>query len=247
MTILAVMQPTYMPWMGYFDLIDQADQFVLLDDVQLARQSWQTRNRIRGPNGSELMLSIPIRHDGNLDCSIAQTRISESGPWRKKHVRSIQQAYARAGHGAMASSLWEQALDVEAQSLGMLTSQAISLVCEVLSIDTPIRRSSEIAGPADRIDRLIELCRHTGANTYLSPPGAADYLQADDAPHRFEAAGISIQFQRYKHPNYDQGGAEFLSHLGIVDLLAHVGLDRALNTIRSGRRPPVTAPVHSQA
>lgn len=247
MTVLAVMQPTYMPWMGYFDLIDQADEFILLDDVQLARQSWQTRNRIRGSNGTELMLSIPIRHHGDLDCSIAETRISVSQPWRKKHVRSIQQAYARAEHGAAATSFWEHALDPEEERLGALTSRAIRLVCEVLAIATPIRYSSAIEGPIDRVDRLIELCRHTGADTYLSPPGAADYLDADDAIHRFESAGISLRFQRYEHPVYDQRGADFLSHLGIVDLLAHAGRDDAPSIIRSGRRPPVSAQVHSQA
>lgn len=247
MTILAVMQPTYMPWMGYFDLIDQADAFILLDDVQLARQSWQTRNRIRGSNARELMLSIPIRHHGDLDCSIAETRISKSVPWRKKHVRSIQQAYARAEHGAAATSLWEQALGSGEDKLGNLTSRAIGLVCEALTIATPIRCSSAIEGPRDRIDRLIELCRHTGADTYLSPPGAADYLDADGALHRFESAGISLRFQRYEHPVYDQCGADFLSHLGIVDLLAHAGRDNAPGIIRSGRRPPVSAQLHSQA
>ena len=247
MTILAVMQPTYMPWMGYFDLIDQADAFVFLDDVQLARQSWQTRNRIRGTNGAELMLSILVRHSGELDHSIAETRIAETKPWRKKHLRTIRQAYAKAPRGDEAASLWEMALKNDDDRLGHFTSAAIGLVCKCLGIHTPTQRSTMIPDTAERIERLIGLCRQAGADTYLSPPGAAEYLHGDDAPKRFESAGISLVFQRYEHPVYDQARADFLSHLGIIDLLAHVGIDDALDLIRSGRRDPAVAGLHSQA
>lgn len=247
MTSLAVMQPTYMPWMGYFDLMDQVDHFLFLDDVQLARQSWQTRNRIRGPSGQELMLSLPIQHSGDLDQTLWETRLAESKPWRKKHSRTVDQAYARAPHGRATSAHWQAMLAQPSESLAALTEQTITQTANRLGILTPIGRACDYPGPKDRVDRLIELCRSVGATTYLSPPGAAEYLQTDEALDRFDTAKIMLRFQQYHHPVYDQGGIEFLSHLGIVDALAHLGFDACLAIIRSGRHEPVDLTALTQA
>jgi hypothetical protein len=241
MTTLAVMQPTYMPWIGYFDLIDQADTFIFLDDVQLARQSWQTRNKIRGSNGEALMLSIPVRHAGDLDQALNAVQVNDQQPWRKKHGRTIQQSYARAPHGAVASDLWHQALALEGDKLAAITQNAITAVCGAIGITTDLRKSTDFSGHENRTERLIRLCRDVGADTYISPLGASDYLQEDSADQRFSDAGLTLKFQTYKHPTYDQGSVEFLSHLGIVDLLAFCGLADSLTTVRAGRRPSIPA------
>ena len=239
MTVLAIMQPTYMPWMGYFDLIDRADHFILLDDVQLARRSWQTRNRVRSSDGREIMLSIPIRHSGDLAAPLNTVRLDDNQPWRLKHSRSVQQAYSRAPHGNTAAALWARLLDVDTDHLATLTGGAIAETCQAIGIDTPIRRATEIATAPDRIDRLIGLCRAAQADTYLSTPGACDYLAEANAEARFAAAGIALQFQRFEPPQYRQGEMDFVSHLGIVDALAHLGCTGTLAHIRAGRRPAI--------
>lgn len=239
MTVLAVMQPTYMPWLGYFDLIDRSDHFILLDDVQLARRSWQTRNRIRGADGREIMLSIPVRHSGDLDAPLNQVELDDNQPWRLKHGRSVQQAYARAPHGQAATALWTRQLSLETDRLATLTGSAIAEICRAIGIETPIRRATEFAAGPDRIDRLIGLCRAVQADTYLSTPGAGDYLAESGAEARFAAAGIRLEFQRFEHPQYRQGEMDFASHMGIVDALAHLGCTGTLALIRSGRRAAI--------
>lgn len=239
MTTLAVMQPTYMPWLGYFDLIDRADHFVLLDDVQLARRSWQTRNRICGADGREIMLSIPVRHSGDLDTPLSRVELDDNQPWRLKHGRSVQQAYARAPHGSCAAALWTRLLAIETDRLAALTGHAIAQTCQAIGIDTPIRHATAITAEPDRIDRLIGLCRAVQADTYLSTPGAGEYLAASNAETRFAAAGIKLEFQAFTHPQYRQGERDFVSHLGIVDALAHLGETATLALIRSGRRAAI--------
>ena len=242
MSILAVMQPTYMPWLGYFDLIDQADHFVFLDDVQLARQSWQTRNRIRSADGRELMLSIPVRHGGKLDIALREVELDDSQPWRLKHGRSVQQAYARAPFGHAASAVWHKLLGTQTGHLTGLTCAAIAQLCSLVGIETPLRQATNFEASPDRIGHLIDLCHATGADTYLSPPGASTYLAEASAEARFADAGIALRFQDYEHPAYTQGKLDFMSHLGIVDALAHVGPDAILALIRSGRRAATRAP-----
>ncbi len=239
MTVLAVMQPTYMPWLGYFDLIDRADHFILLDDVQLARRSWQTRNRVRGADGREIMLSIPIRHSGDLDLPLNAVQLDDNQRWRLKHSRSVQQAYARAPHGAAAAALWTRLLGRDTDRLSTLTGSAIAEVCQVIGVETPIHRATEMAAAPDRIDRLIGLCRAVQADTYLSTPGAGDYLAGSDAEARFAEAGIALKFQCFEPPPYRQGELDFVSHLGIIDALAHLGCTAALAHIRSGRRAAI--------
>jgi hypothetical protein len=234
-TTLAIMQPTYLPWMGYFDLIDQADHFIFLNDVQLSRQSWQTRNRIRGTNGRELMLSIPIQHIGGLGQMIRDVKVDDQQKWRKKHARSLQQAYARAPYGNEASSLWCEFLSGTHEKLVDVTQSAITKVCSVLDITTQLSNSDDYPANVDRIDRLIALCRAVHADTYLSPAGAAGYLAEADADRHFSDAGIELRFQTYTQPHYNQGKTPFLSNLGIIDLLAHEGYEQALPIIRSGR------------
>tara|TARA_R110000868_G_scaffold219607_1_gene470719 strand:+ start:23996 stop:24718 length:723 start_codon:yes stop_codon:yes gene_type:complete len=231
------MQPTYMPWLGYFDLIDQADHFVFLDDVQLARQSWQTRNRIRGADGRELMLSIPVRHGGKLDIALHEVELDDRQPWRLKHGRSVQQAYARAPFGHAAAAIWTKALELQTGRLTGLTCASITQICSRVGITTPLAQASRFTTSADRIGHLIDLCRATGADTYLSPPGASTYLTEADAQARFAQAGIALRFHKYDHPAYAQGPLDFMSHLGIVDALAHVGVEGMLALIRSGRQP----------
>lgn len=240
MTICAIMQPTYLPWLGYFALMDMADAFVFLDDVQLSKQSWQTRNRIkRGPD-DPLILSVPIRHAGSMqERLIRDVEIDDGGNWATKHLKSFEQYYRKAPFFADAMGLYEPALKNHGPKLCDLNIALIVAVADRTKVGSSRRiRSTEIAEKsADRRDRLVDICRAVGADTYLSPAGAAGYLSEADGEAQFAAHGMTLLYQRYEHPTYPQVNGGFLSHMCVLDLIANVGIAAAGAVIRSGIRP----------
>lgn len=239
MTVCAIMQPTYLPWIGYFALMDMADVFVFLDDVQLSKQSWQTRNRIKGESGKELMLTVPIRHAGEQ--AIRDVEI-DGTHWAAKHLKSFQQNYRKAPHFADALALYEPALQRGHARLCDLNIALISTIAGRLGIDGRRVRSSDItAKSADRRDRLVDICREVGADTYLSPAGAAGYLSEDDGEGQFAAQGMTLLYQRYEHPTYPQVNGAFLPYMCVLDLIANVGLAAAGAVMRSGIRSSAKA------
>lgn len=239
MTICAIMQPTYLPWIGYFALMDLADVFVFLDDVQLSRQSWQTRNRIkRGPD-DPLILSVPIRHAGSLqERLIRDVEIDDGGNWANKHLKSFEQYYRKAPFFADAMTLYEPILKGHGPKLCDLNVALISTIADRLGFTGKRLRSSDIAEKsADRRDRLVDICRTLGADTYLSPAGAAGYLSEDGGEAQFAAHGLTLLYQRYEHPVYPQINGAFLPYMCVLDLIANVGSAQAAAVIRSGIRP----------
>lgn len=243
MTICAIMQPTYLPWLGYFALMDMVDIFVFLDDVQLSKQSWQTRNRIKREDGSELMLSVPIHHSGDMqERLIKDVEVNDGAHWATKHLKSFEQNYRRAPHLADAMAIFDPVLRSHGPKLCDLNVGLIEAVVERIGIGAKRRiRSSDVSGKSeDRRDRLMDLCKHVGAGTYLSPVGAAGYLGEGAA--QFVARDIDLLYQSYEHPVYPQVNGAFLSHMGVLDLIANVGFDEAAAVIRSGVRPFVRTP-----
>lgn len=239
MTTCAIMQPTYLPWIGYFALMDMADVFVFLDDVQLSKQSWQTRNRIKGEGGKELMLSVPVRHAGNQPIKDVEI---DGTHWIAKHLKSFAQNYRKAPHFAAAQALYEPVLQGGSTKLCDLNIALISAIADRLGIAGKRIRSSGIAEKsADRRDRLVDICKQFGADTYLSPAGAAGYLSEDDGEAQFGAHGMTLLYQRYEHPNYPQVNGAFLPYMCVLDLVANVGAEQAAAVMRSGIRPSSAA------
>jgi hypothetical protein len=235
MAICAIMQPTYLPWIGYFALMDMADAFVFLDDVQLSKQSWQTRNRIKGESGKELLLSVPVRHAGAQPIKDVEI---DGSHWIAKHVKSFTQNYRKAPHFSDAVGLYEPALQSGATKLCDLNIAIITAVADRIGITGKRVRSSGIAAKSDdRRDRLVDICKAVGADTYLSPAGAAGYLSEDDGEGQFAAHGMALLYQRYEHPTYPQINGAFLPYMCVLDLIANVGLAAAGAVIRGGIRP----------
>jgi hypothetical protein len=242
MTACAVMQPTYLPWLGYFALMDIVDLFVFLDDVQLTPRSWQIRNRIKRQDGEELMLSIPIRHFVSRDqLLIKDAVLNDDGHWEGKHLKSFEYNYRRAPHFADAMAIFAPALHSHGPNLCDFTIGLIETVAERIGIGAKQRiRSSEIADKsADKRRRLVDICSHVGADLYLSPAGSAGYLNEGPGSAEFEGRGMNLVYQSYEHPAYSQINGAFRSHMCVLDLIANVGLGAAAEVIRSGIRPSV--------
>ena len=223
------MQPTFLPWAGYFRLMAEVDRFVFLDDVQLARQSWQTRNRVL-INGRVHWIMVPIHHTG-LGQTLAETRFaSQKNQWKRKLGRLLRQAYT---HHPVAVDIVDLIALIEngkQAQLADLNTSLITYCAKRLGIKTPCVRSSEIALEASqRTERLIEICRHFGCDTYLSPTGSADYLEADGFTHYGD---IKLEFAHYIPPPYPQRGMQsFISHLSIIDVVANLGWEGTIGYI----------------
>lgn len=230
---VAVMQPTFLPWVGYFDLIDRVDRFVFLDTVPFTRQSWQQRNRIKTATGLQ-WISLPVIASVEEKTLISEVRLGAVRP--EKIRRAIEQNYARA---PFFTALWPRFAPifdgvVPGALLAEVNIAIIEEVCAILGMETPRLRARDLPPCEGRIERLIALTGALGADTYLSPMGAAGYLA--EAPDAFAEAGLKLSFQGYEHPTYPQRFPPFSAGCGILDLLFNAGPD-SLPIIRSGRRP----------
>lgn len=211
------MQPTYLPYLGYFHLIAASDVFVFLDDVQFARRSWQSRNRIYGPSG-EIMLTVPVRkHD--RDTPIAAIEISEAEAWRDGHLASIRHAYARRPFLAETMAYVEDVLDVRG-SLARLNRAIIETAARHLGLKTEFVSASDLAQPGQRSDHLLAICRKVGATDYLSPVGSRDYMMEDGV---FAAAGFPVAFQGFVEIEYPQGREPFAPYMAFIDAVMNLG------------------------
>jgi len=232
---IAIAQPTYLPWLGYFDLLDQVDKFVLLDTVQFEKRSWQQRNRVKTPGGL-VWLSVPVVFRGRLGQRIADVEIREAEFWRD-HLRTVELNYRRAPffdeyYPALSELLRSASSGLR---LAELSIGLLRWLSEALGIKTPTVRSSELAVEGKRTYLLAEVCSLLGATTYVSPLGSADYL-LNELPI-MTGRGVSVVFQHYEHPSYRQLYPPFQTHASILDLLFNEGKN-SLPTVRSGRRTP---------
>lgn len=215
MKTLAIMQPTYLPWLGYFDLMRKTDHFIFLDNVQFSKQSWQQRNRIKTASG-ELMLTLPVSYQtGQL---ITEVKLVNNHNLMK-HLKSIMQAYQRAPsyhiYISELKSFYKNAKPN--QFLSEFTIQLILWIKKTLNIQTKIDYASHYNLPEDRIKRLIHLCKQFNAEIYLSPEGARDYL-TPFIPH-FEREAIKVEFHTYTPVEYPQLYPPFIPYLSAIDFI----------------------------
>jgi len=234
---IAISQPTYLPWIGYFDLIDQVDLFVLLDNVQLEKRSWQQRNRIKTRNGLQ-WLTIPVASRGKRDQRIVDVEVSESDFWRD-HLRTIELNYHHAPFFKTYFDSLSECVEREAAfgNLSRLTVGLIEWVKDALGIKRRLIRASNLSADGKRTELLANICVGLGANEYLSPLGSAEYLLSD-LP-LMTAKGIGVAFHHYEHPVYRQLYSPFQPYACALDLLFNEG-GQALDIIRSGRRTSYT-------
>lgn len=240
--IAAIMQPTYLPWMGYFDLIDSVDTFVFLDDVQVIKRSWGVRNRIAG-QGDGLFLTVPLSgHKHGEGSPFTTTGIDYGQNWTKSHLSSIRHTYSKAPHFEEVFAKLEAILSIEHASIGSLNQAFIIDTASSMGTDTRFLCASELEEVSGRKDdRLLSICRTIGADRYLSALGSADYIEQSAPGGAFGGSGIDLVYHNFIHPQYVQHSDDFTSHLSIVDLLMNCGYDEGREIIRSGRQMPLSS------
>lgn len=233
MKTVAIMQPTFLPWVGYFDLLDQVDEFVFLDNVQFEKQSWQQRNRILGPRGPE-WVTVAVLSKGRFGQNISEVEI-KTRDFPTKHLRTIAHHYTRTPFfGDFWDDLKSILMSVEASpSLAQLNMNLIRWMTKCFQLNASFRLASELQPEGGRAERLISLIKGLGGTRYISPLGAAAYLKLDE--HLFSEAGIDIMFQNYEPAPYRQQHSGFVEGVSALDILFNEGAD-AGQIIRSGRR-----------
>lgn len=216
--ILSTIQPSFLPWLGYFEQMIRADIFVYLDDVKYTKQDWRNRNRFNAGSGKIEYLTVPIRAE-DASAPINRVRIAE-GAWASKIVNRLEEWYRKApAFKEFFPQICDELLK-EGPLLGDLDVRLTALMAKFMGIETPIAFSSDIPGKsADRSQKLIDICLHHGADVLYDGAAAASFIDVD----LFRANGIEVVFQAYRPVVYPQGGGSFISHLSALDTLFNCG------------------------
>ena len=218
MTTVVILQPGYLPWLGFFDQLIRSDVFVYYDDVQFDKHGWRNRNRIKSPNGPH-WLTVPILHKGKFGQTNLEVEIDNRQPWARKQIATIKQFYAKSPYTRIFLPEMEELLCSGWSNLVQLDMAAVELMCEWMKVKKRMVRSSELDIPGAKSERLLKICRHFGARNYLSGDSATNYLDID----LFAANGISVEWQKFTHPVYSQLYGEFVPYLSMLDMLLNVG------------------------
>lgn len=235
--ICAIMQPTYIPWCGYFDLIDRVDKFVFLDNVKLEKSDWHVRNRIKSASG-ETMLSIDVTlPNGRMNTMINQAKLNLKVPWQKKHLKSVYANYRKSKYFDHVYPFLEVLINTHHENLSDFTISIIEAISIKVGIKTQFIRSSNIDNVEGiKDERLVSICNNLDVKNYLSPVGSAVYLNKNTPGGELVKHNINLFYHQFEHPIHEQLFGEFKSHLSIIDMLFNYGFDNTLNLIRSGRK-----------
>jgi hypothetical protein len=216
-TTAVILQPSYVPWRGYFDLARRADVFVFYDDVQYDKHGWRNRNRIKTAQGTQ-WLTIPVRAKGNVDEGLLVKDIETAAApdWAKKHALSLRQSYGKAPCFGEVWPTIDRFWATRTDKLCDLTIPSTIALARLLGLaHTRFVRSSELGIEGGKTDRLVSIVEHVGADHYLSGPSARDYL--DEAA--FAARGISLEYATYEYPPYEQLYPPYDPQVSVLDLL----------------------------
>jgi WbqC-like protein family len=216
---IAILQSSYIPWKGYFDLIHSVDEFVLYDDVQYTRRDWRNRNKIKTPNGPA-WLTIPVNTTGHYLDAIKDVTISELS-WRAKHWRMLTANYAKSPYFRQYADVFERVyLQTDDTRLSAVNHRFITAICEILGIQTKVTWSMDYELVDGKTDRLVGICRQAGATTYLSGPAARSYIEVE----KFHAANVDVVYFDYSgYPEYGQRFPPFDHHVTVLDLIFNEG------------------------
>lgn len=215
---VAIVQSNYIPWKGYFDLIASVDEFIVYDEVQYTRRDWRNRNRIKTPQGLQ-WLTVPVKVRGRYIQTIAETELADDD-WGTAHWRVLEHNYRRAACFDEVASIVEPCYRMRFSGLSDLNGHLTRVICGYLGIATRISDSRSFPGQGDRVERLVQLCAHAGAHTYVSGPSARSYLDE----RAFAERGMRVEWHDYGgYPAHPQLWGGFVHEVTILDLLFNCG------------------------
>lgn len=214
---VGLIQPSFIPWRGYFDFIASVDVFIFYDDVQYTKGDWRNRNLIKTSQGVE-WITVPVRHR-TLAKLIRDTEIDYSSDWIARHLRVWEKWYGSCPYFDDALTILHDVFSRPHITISTLDMDLVHVICAYLRIDTPTRIASDLDASSGRTDRIIDIVRKVGGTTYLSGPSADTYL--DKAA--FREAGITLEYKTYDYSPYPQPWGDYLGGVTILDLIANCG------------------------
>lgn len=235
--LTAIMQPTFLPWLGYFDMIRRADAFIFLDDAQLSPKSWLVRNRI--PKGNDSFEWLSIRASSTLPLNQRFLNFTKLKDGMADSNRIRAQIEIRYGVNSEAYLFIVDVLR-EIESLVSISEINISMIqklCGLFSIDTLIFKSSELGASGSRSSKILDLLKDVGASRYLVAPGSISYMKLD--PIWADRIDRCVIHNYEPQPYLQRGCKKFVSHMSVIDVILELGARSAVEVLRAGSRNPV--------
>jgi hypothetical protein len=203
---------------GAYEQLARADVFVYYDDVQYDRGGWRNRNRIKTASGVR-WLTVPVHLPGGHPCRLDRVEVAADPRWVRRHVRTLEQAYARAPYRNEVLAIVRRCLGMGHRRLVDLNIALWEALATYARITTLCVKASKLGIEGTCTGRLVSICQYLGATRYLTGPAARAYL--DEA--EFRSAGIEVEWHNFRPRPYPQLHGEFVSHLSFVDLLMNCG------------------------
>ncbi len=225
--IVAIHQPEYLPWLGFFKKMMNVELFVFLDDVQFRKKGWQNRNRIRINDGTTL-LSIPV-HTHSYP-KINEVTIDNEKNWSIRHKKSILYNYARAPYFDEIKDFIESIFEKKFQYLVDLNTEIIKFIMNELEIKSKIVFSSELEISKKGSDRVLDICKAVDADHYIT---GTFWAESNLMVEEFKKSNIDVEFQKFQHPIYKQIHGEFIPEMSIIDLLFNEGRKEAKKILQN--------------
>lgn len=212
---VAISQSNYIPWKGYFDLINIVDEFIIYDDAQFTRRDWRNRNKIKTPNGLQ-WLTIPVDVKGKYFQKIKETKISDKD-WGVKHWQQIKQNYSKSRNFKNYKDIFEELyLNCKEEYLSEINHKFLIIVNQILGIKTKIKFSDELKIYGNQTEKLINICKQCNANVYISGPTAKNYFDEELA----KKENIQVRWMDYSnYEEYTQLFPPFEHGVSILDLI----------------------------
>lgn len=218
---VCILQPSYIPWRGYFHQIQKSDVFVFYDDIDYDARGWRNRNRVKTRHGVQ-WLTIPVKSKGRKrGTPIHEMEIDWETDWIARHWTTLTHAYARAPHFERYAKLLEPCYRGHPELLADFTTETTQILARALGSDTKFLRSSEMGIGGRQTARLIEILRTLDAHHYITGPSAKGYIEED----LFEKAGIELEYMVYDYPEYEQLYPPYDPQVSILDTLFMLGPD----------------------
>ena len=215
---VAIHQPEYLGYLGFYNKMMNADAWIVLDNVQLAKRDFVRRNRIRGSNGP-MWLSIPVITKGRYYQLIQEVEVDNTQSWRKSHWKSIQYQYQRAPYFEQYAEQLASIYESEWRLLADLNIAVIKTMTRLLGVERPTYVASQLGVSGNSSQLLADLTQAIGGDVYLSGPMGRDYLDES----LFRERGLQIEYNDFTHPVYRQAQGEFVPYLAAIDLLFNYG------------------------
>ena len=222
---LGIMQPYFLPYIGYFSLIKHCDEFILFDTPQYIRHGWIERNRIIKRDGDPFYIKVPLNKTSQK-ATIDSITINNNSDWQAKILAQLVHYKKKAPHYDKVVALLKAIFETPVSSITELNFNALSVICDYLNIKTPIKIWSKMDLIIDEVkspdEWALNICKARGANSYFNPPGGRTFFNGQ----KYNDAGISLKFMKIEATKYTQFSNEFVPFLSIIDVLMFCSIDQ---------------------